>query len=75
MKTRKIILQDYCDKNVQDLIVFEEEVDIDVVGRIVDNLRKKLMGDYMFDDVLEEIKNNFKVKEIYDLYSTTIIQY
>lgn len=75
MKTRKIILQDYCDKNVQDLIVFEEEVDTDVVGRVVDNLRKKLMGDYMFDDVLEEIKNNFKVKEVYDLYSTTIIQY
>ena len=68
-------MQDYCDKNVQDLIVFEEEVDTDVVGRVVDNLRKKLMGDYMFDDVLEEIKNNFKVKEVYDLYSTTIIQY
>ena len=75
MKTHKIILEDYCDQNVQDLIVFEEEVDEEEIAKIINNIQKEKQGDYMFDDVIEAIEKQFKIKTEYDLYSTTIFRY
>ena len=75
MKISKFILQDNVDKYFQDLIIFEEPVEEEELEKVINNIKKKLMGEYSFDDIYFEIKNNFKIKEDFDLYQIKIIEY
>lgn len=75
MKITKFILQDNIDKYFQDLIIFEEPVEEEELEKVINNIKKKLMGEYSFDDIYFEIKNNFKIKEDFDLYQIKIIEY
>lgn len=75
MKITKFILQDNIDKYSQDLIIFEEPVEEEELEKVINNIKKKLMGEYSFDDIYFEIKNNFKIKEDFDLYQIKIIEY
>lgn len=75
MKITKFILQDNVDKYFQDLIIFEEPVEEEELEKVINNIKKKLMGEYSFDDIYFEIKNNFKIKEDFDLYQIKIIEY
>lgn len=75
MKITKFVLQDNIDKYFQDLIIFEEPVEEEELEKVINNIKKKLMGEYSFDDIYFEIKNNFKIKEDFDLYQIKIIEY
>lgn len=75
MKITKFILQDNVDKYFQDLIIFEEPVEEEELEKVINNIKKKLMGEYSFDDIYFEVKNNFKIKEDFDLYQIKIIEY
>lgn len=75
MKITKFILQDNIDKYFQDLIIFEEPVEEEELEKVINNIKKKLMGEYSFDDIYFEIKSNFKIKEDFDLYQIKIIEY
>ena len=68
----KIIVSDW--SCLEDLIIFEDYENLIRVQSVVQKV-KDTIEDYTSDDIFDALKENFKIKEIIDLASTSKIIY
>lgn len=50
------------------LIEFENDEEREKVENCIYNVKRRLPTEWTFDDILKEIQNNFKVKNIMEVY-------
>ena len=69
MLVEKMLLFDSeADCEVLQLIEFEEKEEREEIELCIYNCKRSLPDEWTFDDILEAIQNNFKVKNIMEIY-------
>ena len=52
---KKFVLEDSCDSNYSDLIIFEKEVDLKKIKEVIQNKKNKMPGEYTNADIYQAI--------------------